>query len=77
MFQKKFRLKYTKKQTRLKTSVPSTKKTKTCLKEHYPFLKKEHFMCKHKLAVILSSAMGLCKEVQYADETITLMLVGE
>ncbi|PRD26132.1 UNVERIFIED_CONTAM: hypothetical protein NCL1_38954 [Trichonephila clavipes] len=32
------------------------------------------FMCKHKLAVILSSAMGLCKEVQYADETVTLML---
>ncbi|GFS91679.1 zinc finger SWIM domain-containing protein 7 [Trichonephila clavipes] len=49
----------------------------TCPSFIFHVLKKEQFMCKHKLAVILSSAMGLCKEVQYADETVTLMLVGE
>ncbi|GIY26700.1 hypothetical protein CEXT_522151 [Caerostris extrusa] len=45
--------------------------------ESYINFEKDQLMCKHKLAAILSTAMGLCKEVQYADETVTLMLVGE
>ncbi|CAL1269395.1 unnamed protein product [Larinioides sclopetarius] len=48
----------------------------TCPSFIFHVLKKEQFMCKHKLAVMLSTAMGLCEEVQYADETVTLMLVG-
>ncbi|XP_055940382.1 zinc finger SWIM domain-containing protein 7-like isoform X2 [Argiope bruennichi] len=49
----------------------------TCPSFVFHVLKKDQLMCKHKLAVMLSIAMNLCKEVQYADETVTLMLMGE
>ncbi|GIY31844.1 zinc finger SWIM domain-containing protein 7 [Caerostris darwini] len=49
----------------------------TCPSFSFHVLKKDQLMCKHKLAAVLSTAMGLCKEVQYADETVTLMLAGE
>ncbi|KAG8178808.1 hypothetical protein JTE90_015361 [Oedothorax gibbosus] len=43
----------------------------------FQVLKKGLMMCKHKLAASLCSAMGLCNKVQYADETVVLMLLGE
>ncbi|XP_035234218.1 zinc finger SWIM domain-containing protein 7-like, partial [Stegodyphus dumicola] len=49
----------------------------TCASFSFHVLRKGQYMCKHKLATLLSSAMGLCKEVQYSDETVALMLEGE
>ncbi|XP_042903259.1 zinc finger SWIM domain-containing protein 7 isoform X2 [Parasteatoda tepidariorum] len=48
----------------------------TCPSFIYNVVKKDQFMCKHKLAASICFAMGLCKEVQYSDETVSLMLIG-
>ncbi|XP_067119379.1 zinc finger SWIM domain-containing protein 7-like [Centruroides vittatus] len=49
----------------------------SCLAYRYSVLRKEEYpMCKHVLAARLSQAMGLCKEVQYLDKTLALMIAN-
>ncbi|XP_054719304.1 zinc finger SWIM domain-containing protein 7-like [Uloborus diversus] len=49
----------------------------TCPAFNFQVLRKRYILCKHMLAVMLCRAMGLCKELQYSDETVTLMLLGD